>query len=77
MVIPINILSLLISFLLAVDMVTVFLASSIVGILNVVNAKGNESHICILADWNICGKCSCGLVSQPFLVAIQTRGAIS
>jgi len=48
---------------LAVDAVTVFLASSIVGIVHVTNANSNESHVDVLADWN-----SRGPVSLPFLV---------
>lgn len=42
MIMPINIWSHLISFLLAVDTVTVFLASSIAGVVNVLNANGEQ-----------------------------------
>lgn len=57
--------------------VAVFLASSIVAFVKVVSANGNESHVYGLADRNICGKGSCGLVPLSFLVAVQTRGATS
>lgn len=72
MIMLINIWSHLISFLVGIDAVTVFLAPSIVGTVHVSNANSSQSHVDVLADWN-----SCGPVSLPFLVAVQTRGATS
>ena len=45
MIILINIWSHLVLFLTAVGVVTAFLASSIVGFINMVNANRNESHV--------------------------------
>lgn len=42
MIMPINLWSHLISFLLAVDTITVFLAPSIAGVVNVLNANGEQ-----------------------------------